>query len=81
MRSATAWFVGSVVPVGEGRLGVEVSSVVLGARVRDARVRQMPPHGLSLEEVVYPADADLASLKDMARSTRTLPPHGREGAP
>jgi tRNA pseudouridine38-40 synthase len=72
--------VGSVVPVGEGRFGVEVPAGVLAAGVRDARVRVMPAHGLSLEEVVYPADADLASRAEMARSTRELPPNGREGA-
>ncbi|HSO64469.1 MAG TPA: tRNA pseudouridine synthase A [Ornithinibacter sp.] len=65
--------VGSVVPVGEGRLGVDVPRVVLEGRTRDSRVRVMPPHGLSLEEVVYPADADLATRAAQARSTRTLP--------
>jgi tRNA pseudouridine38-40 synthase len=41
----------------------------------------MPAHGLSLEEVVYPADADLASRADMARSRRELPAEQLEGAP
>lgn len=71
--------VGSVVPVGEGRLGVEVPATVLVGGVRDPRVRVMPPHGLSLEEVVYPPDADLAGRAEMARSMRELPPNGREG--
>jgi tRNA pseudouridine38-40 synthase len=71
--------VGSVVPVGEGRLGVEVPAAVLVGGVRDPRVRVMPPHGLSLEEVVYPPDAELASRAEMARSTRELPTNGREG--
>jgi len=73
--------VGSVVPVGEGRLGVEVPAAVLVGGVRDPRVRVMPPHGLSLEEVVYPRDADLAGRAEMARSTRELPLDGREGVP
>lgn len=65
--------VGAVVPVGEGRLGVDVPSEVLEGRVRDPRVRVMPPHGLSLEEVVYPVDAELATRAEQARATRTLP--------
>jgi tRNA pseudouridine38-40 synthase len=32
----------------------------------------MPPHGLSLEEVVYPADAELAARAEEARAVRTL---------
>ena len=43
-----------------------------GARqggVRDPRVRVMPPHGLSLEEVVYPPDAELAARAEEARVT------------
>ncbi|HET6967759.1 MAG TPA: tRNA pseudouridine synthase A [Ornithinibacter sp.] len=65
--------VGAVVPVGEGRLGVDVPREVLEGGMRDPRVRVMPPHGLSLEEVVYPPDAELATRAEQARSTRTLP--------
>ncbi len=46
--------VGAVVPVGEGRLSVDVPHEVLLGGVRDSRVRVMPPHGLSLEEVTLP---------------------------
>ena len=65
--------VGAVVPVGQGRLGVDVPRQVLEGLARDPRVRVMPPHGISLEEVVYPADADLAARAAQARSTRSLP--------
>lgn len=65
--------VGSVVAVGEGRLGADVPREVLRAAVRDPRVKVMPARGLSLEEVTYPADAQLASRADQARSTRTVP--------
>lgn len=65
--------VGAVVPVGQGRLGPEVPAAVLAAGVRDPRVAVMPAHGLSLEEVVYPPDAELAARADEARSTRLLP--------
>lgn len=65
--------VGAVVPVGEGRRPVEWPAQVLAAGVRDPRVKVMPAHGLSLEEVVYPDDADLAARAEQARATRTLP--------
>ena len=65
--------VGAVVPVGEGRLDVDVPREVLAAGARDARVRVMPPHWLSLEEVTYPPDADLATRAQESRSTRVLP--------
>lgn len=63
--------VGAVVPVGEGRYPVSFAADVLAARVRDPRVKVMPAHGLVLEEVVYPADSELASRADAARSTRS----------
>ena len=73
--------VGAVVPVGESRLDVGVPAAVLAGGARAPRVRVMPAHGLSLEEVVYPADADLASRADMARSRRELPAEQLEGPP
>ena len=66
--------VGAVVPVGDGRFDVDLPARVLGARERDPRVKVMPAHGLSLEEVTYPDDAGLAARADEARATRTLPP-------
>ena len=65
--------VGAVVPVGQGRLGADVPRAVLERRERDPRVKVMPAHGLSLEEVVYPADGDLAARAAQARATRALP--------
>lgn len=67
--------VGAVVPVGEGRFDDELPQRVLTGGERDPRVKVMPAHGLSLEEVVYPDDADLAARADEARATRTLPTH------
>ncbi|WP_141850281.1 tRNA pseudouridine(38-40) synthase TruA [Lapillicoccus jejuensis] len=64
--------VGAVVPVGEGRRPTGWPARVLGARVRDTGVVVMPPHGLSLEEVVYPPDGDLAARAREARAVRTL---------
>jgi tRNA pseudouridine38-40 synthase len=65
--------VGAVVPVGQGRLGPETPRVVLDAGRRDPRVKVMPAHGLSLEEVRYPPDAELAQRAERARVRRSLP--------
>lgn len=65
--------VGAVAAVGEGRYAADLPAAVLAAGVRDPRVRVMPAHGLSLEEVAYPADADLAARAEQARATRRLP--------
>jgi tRNA pseudouridine38-40 synthase len=43
------------------------------AGVRDPGVRVLPPTGLTLEEVGYPADELLAVRADQARSVRRLP--------
>ena len=64
--------VGAVVPVGQGRAPVGFPHEVLATRARDPRVTVMPAHGLSLEEVAYPPDAELAARAEEARSTRSL---------
>lgn len=64
--------VGAVVPVGEGREPVDFPAEVLTARVRDPRVKVMPPHGLVLEEVTYPPDSELAARAAEARAYRSL---------
>jgi tRNA pseudouridine38-40 synthase len=46
---------------------------VLLSGVRDSRVRVMPPHGLSLEEVTYPADDEVAARAAESRVRRVLP--------
>ncbi|QKE85980.1 tRNA pseudouridine(38-40) synthase TruA [Arthrobacter sp. NEB 688] len=66
--------VGAVVPVGEGRHPVGFPREVLLGAVRDPRVRVMPAHGLSLEEVRYPPDEELAARAEEARAVRVLPP-------
>lgn len=62
--------VGAVIPVGEGKADVTFAADVLAGGVRDPRVKVMPPHGLVLEEVTYPDDADLAARANIARATR-----------
>ncbi len=65
--------VGSVVPVGEGRRE-PVWPIRLQERgVRDSEVQVMPARGLSLEEVVYPPDAELAARATAARARRDTP--------
>lgn len=65
--------VGAVVPVGEGREPAGWPEEVLRGGARDPRVKVMPAHGLSLEEVVYPGDDELAARAEQARATRILP--------
>jgi tRNA pseudouridine38-40 synthase len=60
---------GCLVAVGEGRRDVAWAGEVLAGRRRDPRVTVMPAHGLTLEEVRYPDDVDLA---DRAAATRRL---------
>ena len=62
--------VGSLLAVGEGRRPVAWPAEVLGAGTRDPAVTVVPPHGLTLEEVAYPPDAELAARADQARASR-----------
>lgn len=65
--------VGAVVAVGEGRQSPEWVLGVRQARRRDPAVQVMPAHGLCLEEIVYPAQEDLAARAAQARSVRQIP--------
>ena len=65
--------VGAMITVGEGRREPGWAGEVLRRRERDPRVTVVHPHGLTLEEVGYPADAELATQADAARRVRTLP--------
>jgi tRNA pseudouridine38-40 synthase len=65
--------VGAVLPVGEGRRPIDWPAEVLTGRRRDPQVAVVPPHGLVLEEVGYPADEELARRAEESRSVRTLP--------
>jgi tRNA pseudouridine38-40 synthase len=64
--------VGCLVAVGEGRRPPEWAGEVLAAQARDPSVVVLPPHGLTLEEVGYPPDHELAAQAAEARSIRTL---------
>lgn len=64
--------VGVLVPVGDGRQGVDWPAEVVAAGVRDSRVTVMPAHGLVLEAVAYPPDDALASRQSVTRARRDL---------
>ena len=62
--------VGALLFVGDGHRGAEWPRKVLDARVRDSAVHVVRPHGLTLEEVAYPADEGLAERQLLARRVR-----------
>ncbi|TKK90999.1 tRNA pseudouridine(38-40) synthase TruA [Herbidospora galbida] len=64
--------VGSLLMVGDGRQPIEWPGEVLRRAVRDSGVHVAPALGLTLEEVRYPADAELAGRAEMTRRVRTL---------
>lgn len=64
--------VGALLAVGEGRRPVAWPADVLAAEIRDPAVTVVPPHGLTLEEVGYPPDDELAARADQARARREL---------
>ena len=65
--------VGAALAVGDGRRDVAWPRLVQDAAVRDPTVAVVAAQGLTLEEVVYPADGDLAARAHEARAVRTLP--------
>ena len=64
--------VGCLVAVGEGRREPSWAGEVLAARARDSGVTVMHAHGLTLEEVAYPADDELSARAEQARRVRVL---------
>jgi tRNA pseudouridine38-40 synthase len=64
--------VGALLSVGEGRRPVEWPAEVLAAAVRDSGVTVVPPHGLCLERVSFPPDAELAARVAATRRIRVL---------
>lgn len=62
--------VGCLVTVGEGRRPLHWPAEVLDSRTRHSGVRVARPHGLTLEEVGYPRDADHAAQALRTRARR-----------
>jgi tRNA pseudouridine38-40 synthase len=65
--------IGALLFVGDGHRAPDWPAKVLEAGVRDSAVHVVRPHGLTLEEVGYPADELLAARSREARNRRTLP--------
>jgi tRNA pseudouridine38-40 synthase len=61
---------GALVSVGEGRRSVAWPAQVLAARRRDGSAPVLPARGLTLEEVGYPVDGELASRVGQTRRRR-----------
>jgi tRNA pseudouridine38-40 synthase len=64
--------VGALVAVGEGRRDPDWPAAVLHAGTRDPAVTVVHAHGLTLEAVGYPEDAELATQAVAARRVRVL---------
>ncbi len=62
--------VGASLAVGEGRRDVDWPAGLLASRRRDAGAGVVPAHGLVLEEVTYPPDAELAARAARIRAVR-----------
>jgi len=65
--------VGCLTAVGEGRREPAWVARVLASGQRDQGITVAPAHGLTLEEVGYPADAEMAAQSEATRAKRVLP--------
>lgn len=65
--------VGALLAVGDGRRDVGWPAQVLAGRERVSDVHVVAAHGLTLEEVRYPGDEDLAGRAAATRRQRELP--------
>ena len=63
--------VGALLAVGDGRRPASWPAAVLAAGVRDSAVTVAPAHGLTLEEVRYPPDEELAARAEETRRIRS----------
>jgi tRNA pseudouridine38-40 synthase len=64
--------IGALLEVATGQRDGDWLAAVAGAAVRDPTVPVMPPGGLTLEEVGYPADDELTARATEARALREL---------
>src|SRR5690606_23014721 len=70
-HSMVRGLVGAVLAVGEGRRDLAWLESIAAGTVRSQAIAVAPAHGLTLEEVTYPADADLALRAEQTRARRT----------
>ena len=73
--------VGALLAVGEGRRPATWPAELLASRTRDAAAHVAPAHGLTLEEVGYPPDAELAARAEQTRARRAAVPSAPEQEP
>ena len=67
--------VGALLAVGEGRRPVAWPLSLLSVAERSSKVQVAPAHGLTLVEVTYPPDAELAARAETTRAVRVrIPP-------
>lgn len=64
--------VGALLALGDGRRDMAWLESVAASETRAQGVSVAPPHGLTLEEVVYPPDEELAARAEMTRARRAL---------
>lgn len=64
---------GALLAVGSGRRDRDWLRQVINSPVRHSEVTVMPAHGLTLEEVGYPSDEQLAARVTQARAVREVP--------
>lgn len=69
---------GALLAVGDGSRPADWPARLLAARVRDPAVRVVPPHGLCLDEIGYPAPGDFGARA--AATRRVRPGTGRSGS-
>jgi tRNA pseudouridine38-40 synthase len=70
-HSMVRGLVGCLLAVGDGSQPVTWPEQVLRGGVRNSRLQVVPAHGLTLMEVGYPPDEELADRASMARTVRT----------
>lgn len=64
--------VGCLLAIGEGRRSPEWAAQILAAGERDPAVAVVHAHGLTLEEVAYPADGELAARTQQTMARRSV---------
>jgi len=64
--------VGALLAVGDGRRDHDWLAAIAGSADRSQAITVAPPHGLTLEEVVYPPDAEVAARAAVTRARRAL---------
>jgi tRNA pseudouridine38-40 synthase len=73
-HSMVRCLVGGLVEVGSGRRTLDWLGDLTTAAVRNSEVPLLPARGLTLEEVGYPPDDQLAQRSSASRARRVLPP-------